>query len=182
MHLQQRDSDLSNFIDKHGMFSIGKGFESSWEKQHNITFTDLTPDNCKENSEYLVAKASGIESCKLKIEDGIYVSKFTYNGTEYKMRLGRSDKYTEKEVQVYQWKMYPSEYYSTYFFMSYEDGEYIVYPFMYTVDWGSLSAYAITPVWEMIGESSGIDPILDRELQDVDRFNEYLALQPDWVD
>lgn len=186
MHILSLNKDSSNGIDKNGVFYIDSPFKESWENEHNITFTELSPDNCKKNSEYLVAETNGINSCKLKVEDGIYVSKFTYNGTEYKMRLGRTDKYSEREIQAYQLAMkMPDD--ITYFFMTYEDGEYIVYPFMYSFDstntGGRLTVYSIASVWDLIGEYMDEKAsVLDMDTQLDDNLDLYLAEQPDWVD
>ena len=183
MHIKVSNRSTTNMILKTGEINLGTEFKSAWEKEHNIKFTELTPENCKKNSEYLVSSANTIENCKFRIEDGIYVSKFTYNGTEYKMRLGRADKYSEKEIQAYQRAMrIPTN--TTYFFMSYENDEYIVYPIMYTYEGGikPLIGYAIIPVWELIGEPmTDIESVLDATALD-DNLDLYLAEQPDWVD
>lgn len=186
MHILSLNKDSSNGIDKNGVFYIDSPFKESWENEHNITFTELSPDNCKKNSEYLVAETNEINSCKLKVENGIYVSKFTYNGTEYKMRLGRTNKYSEREIQAYQLAMkMPDD--ITYFFMTYEDGEYIVYPFMYSFDstntGGRLTVCAITPIWDLIGEyMDEVSSVLDMDAQLDDKLDMYLAEQPDWAD
>ena len=55
MHKSIRNKDNSNTFDYNGVYYINEPFKDSWEKEHNITFTELSPDNCKKNSEFLIS-------------------------------------------------------------------------------------------------------------------------------